>query len=561
MGPQTAMQSVFIDLDSDEEAEASSAHEASDDGAQQAEFNVASEQDEEVLVLDYEQYMEQQQQKLNAVTIEQNKHALATVTNTFASIEARMKRAQDTAKSLHSHRGRSADYSAGTARTPLIPAAEAAEPITKSRKQKAVKERVRDAQTLASGTVGSPPAPAAERNNNGPTEQRNTGAAATVKSGRGTGNEKRKKRKRKATDDDDWLPGDEGNSEAEPDAHPAEKRTTRAKARARAGPPAARGDEAGARAEEPGMRGEKTIAGTKQPAAQKVRADEGKAAPKRKKRTTKQRDPSKSVSGLTALRASIQAAIAAGIAQGMGLTPPAAPPRAKGRAAAAGAKAPARKAAAIPVPIPHQPVRTGPSEKAVLAATKKMFGALDKRVAFLPKSDSDHKKVMALLANTGVPIVAIHKVLNGPARLAAFEEEARTLAQVRPSGANVQQCWHGTSEDALLSILKTGFTASRTVHGKSHGNGLYMAPGNQAGTSMGYARAGASGVSHMFLLRVILGGVEQGQAGTDLPSNPDLYDSAANYVQSPSEIIVWTPYLYSRILIEYVISFRPRVGI
>lgn len=29
-----------------------------------------------------------------------------------------------------------------------------------------------------------------------------------------------------------------------------------------------------------------------------------------------------------------------------------------------------------------------------------------------------------------VPIVAIHKVLNGPARLAAFEEEARALAQV-----------------------------------------------------------------------------------------------------------------------------------
>lgn len=71
-----------------------------------------------------------------------------------------------------------------------------------------------------------------------------------------------------------------------------------------------------------------------------------------------------------------------------------------------------------------------------------------------------------------------------------------------------------------------------------------------------YARAGNLGVSHMFLLRVILGGVEQGRPEMDLPSNSDLYDSAADNVDNPSEIIVWTPYLYSRILIEYVISFQ-----
>lgn len=83
-----------------------------------------------------------------------------------------------------------------------------------------------------------------------------------------------------------------------------------------------------------------------------------------------------------------------------------------------------------------------------------------------------------------VPIVAIHKVVNGPARAAAFEEEARALAQVREGGANVQVCWHGTNQEALLSILKTGFTASRTVNGKTAGNGLYVAPTNAPTTSM-----------------------------------------------------------------------------
>lgn len=72
----------------------------------------------------------------------------------------------------------------------------------------------------------------------------------------------------------------------------------------------------------------------------------------------------------------------------------------------------------------------------------------------------------------------------------------------------------------------------------------------------GYCHADELGVCHMFLLRVILGGVEQGRPELDLPSNPELYDSAADCVSAPSEIIVWTPYLYSRILIEYVVSFQ-----
>jgi hypothetical protein len=71
-----------------------------------------------------------------------------------------------------------------------------------------------------------------------------------------------------------------------------------------------------------------------------------------------------------------------------------------------------------------------------------------------------------------------------------------------------------------------------------------------------YCRPDTSGINHMFLLKVILGTMEQGSPGMDLPSNPDLYDTAANNLPNPNEIIVWTPYLYSRILIEYVISFR-----
>ncbi|GAQ86138.1 hypothetical protein KFL_002720120 [Klebsormidium nitens] len=208
--------------------------------------------------------------------------------------------------------------------------------------------------------------------------------------------------------------------------------------------------------------------------------------------------------------------------------------------------------------------RPEPSEEAILDATKQLFAALGGRLAFLPKGDAEHNTIMAShLAATGVPIVAIHKVVHGPARLAAFEEEARALELVRKGGANVQNrrdavqvCWHGTSEEALLSILKTGFTASRTVNGKSAGNGLYMAPTHAPTTSIGYTGGGDGHVGHMFLLRVILGGVEVGYAGMDLPSDPDLYDSAVDHLEDPSERVVWTPYLYSRILIEYVISFK-----
>lgn len=60
----------------------------------------------------------------------------------------------------------------------------------------------------------------------------------------------------------------------------------------------------------------------------------------------------------------------------------------------------------------------------------------------------------------------------------------------------------------------------------------------------------------MFLLKVILGSVERGRSGMDLPSNPEKYDSAADNPKTPSMFIMWTPFLYSRILLEYVVSFR-----
>lgn len=62
----------------------------------------------------------------------------------------------------------------------------------------------------------------------------------------------------------------------------------------------------------------------------------------------------------------------------------------------------------------------------------------------------------------------------------------------------------------------------------------------------------------MFLLKVILGDVEMGHAGMDLPSDPDRYDSAVDNLWAPTERVIWTPYLYSRILIEYVVSFEFR---
>jgi hypothetical protein len=121
-------------------------------------------------------------QKQQAKTLELNKRALATITNNFANIDAQMKRALQTAQ----------DVLKGTR--------QAAETAKKE-------ESVRAA-----------PAPA------------RTGVVAEKKkrSGASTGLPKRKKRK--AADDDEWVPGNEDDSEGEGGLNPGAKRTTRARA-------------------------------------------------------------------------------------------------------------------------------------------------------------------------------------------------------------------------------------------------------------------------------------------------------------------------------------------
>ncbi|GAQ87241.1 hypothetical protein KFL_003400140 [Klebsormidium nitens] len=215
--------------------------------------------------------------------------------------------------------------------------------------------------------------------------------------------------------------------------------------------------------------------------------------------------------------------------------------------------------AAPAFPFPMAPAFPGGPQPAppIRTATKDAFAALiGSKLAVLQARDDEYQAVAALFKQGDQGhVVAVHKVLNGAARLAAFEEEARAVARVRRQGAKVQQCWHGTSPQALLSILKTGFTASRTVNGKSFGNGLYMAPGQHARTSRGYCQPDDSGVLHMFLLKVILSSVETGRPAMDLPSNPEKYDSAADRPSNPAMFIMWTPFLYSRILLKYVVSF------
>lgn len=88
------------------------------------------------------------------------------------------------------------------------------------------------------------------------------------------------------------------------------------------------------------------------------------------------------------------------------------------------------------------------------------------------------------MAEQGFPTVRVCYIWVKSWLKSGSAQKTSLFSQVRAGGANVQQCWHGTAADALLSILKTGFTAGRTVNGKTFGQGLYMAPANQAATSM-----------------------------------------------------------------------------
>ncbi|KAK1651828.1 hypothetical protein QYE76_069633 [Lolium multiflorum] len=159
----------------------------------------------------------------------------------------------------------------------------------------------------------------------------------------------------------------------------------------------------------------------------------------------------------------------------------------------------------------------------------------------------------------GVAITAVHKVAQG-ARARAFQQQGQLLAAARgEGGGNAKFAWYGAPEADVAAAVEHGFgrTNSRVLGHRAHGDGVHLSPPQSPYTSAMLAKADENGEAHIVLCRVLMGRPETVAAGSSQfhPSSDD-YDSAVDNMQNPKWYVVWSTDMNTRILPEYVVSFK-----
>ncbi|BBN12307.1 hypothetical protein MPTK1_5g18990 [Marchantia polymorpha subsp. ruderalis] len=154
-------------------------------------------------------------------------------------------------------------------------------------------------------------------------------------------------------------------------------------------------------------------------------------------------------------------------------------------------------------------------------------------------------------------LTAVHKVLNTEAKLRYFGEQMQSMERSR-GNANLRHAWHGSSADAIVSIVMYGFgQRPMSLNGNNFGCGTYLAPFSKLDVSAQYAEQDENKEQHVLLCEVVLGEsetVSPGSCHRFLPSSTS-YDSGVDDPDNPNLYIVWTPFINSHIIPWYIVSF------
>jgi hypothetical protein len=166
---------------------------------------------------------------------------------------------------------------------------------------------------------------------------------------------------------------------------------------------------------------------------------------------------------------------------------------------------------------------------------------------------------VAARAGRGVAITAVRKVAQGP-RARAFQLQGQLLAAARGAGGgNAKFAWYGAPAADVAAAVEHGFgrTNSRALGPLAHGDGVHLSPPQSPYASAMLAKADENAEAHIVLCRVLMGQPEAIPAGSSQfhPSSDD-YDSAVDNIQNPRWYIVWSTDMNTRILPEYVVSFK-----
>ncbi|XP_038685064.1 probable inactive poly [ADP-ribose] polymerase SRO5 [Tripterygium wilfordii] len=146
----------------------------------------------------------------------------------------------------------------------------------------------------------------------------------------------------------------------------------------------------------------------------------------------------------------------------------------------------------------------------------------------------------------------------GQAKLQAFEMFVKATEERRGGDANVTYAWFPATGDEIRRILQDGFGQDNITNGLC-GCGVYLSPDESPTESFKRSVADKYGIHHLLRCRVILGNLEIVPPDSR-QSHPfsDQFDSGLA-VTGPTtrRYVVWSTYMNTHILPEYVVSFRP----
>ncbi|KAG6770551.1 hypothetical protein POTOM_026236 [Populus tomentosa] len=157
-------------------------------------------------------------------------------------------------------------------------------------------------------------------------------------------------------------------------------------------------------------------------------------------------------------------------------------------------------------------------------------------------------------------VVAIYKnfASTSPmkARFAAFKAFEQVVSQKNggQGNANVKYGWYSGSKEDISQIISHGFG---WCNGQSHGVGVYLSPTSFLLDGLEYSRADENDTRHILLCKVIMGKMEVIPAGSKqrYPSSGE-FDSGVDNLEAPRRLVVWTTFMNSHILPDYIISFK-----
>ncbi|OEL18060.1 putative inactive poly [ADP-ribose] polymerase SRO3 [Dichanthelium oligosanthes] len=206
----------------------------------------------------------------------------------------------------------------------------------------------------------------------------------------------------------------------------------------------------------------------------------------------------------------------------------------------------------------------GAEEDAAAAKRRKPSGAWGSAPARLEENDRHYQVVSKLfhsygMATRGAAITAVRKIPRG-ARTRAFQRQGQLLAAARGAGAGTTKfAWYGASAEDVATVVERGFARNNAprLGARKHGDGLHLSPPQSPFASAMLAKPDGSGEAHIVLCRVLMGRPEVVEAGSSQsrPSSND-YDSAVDKLETPQWYVVWSNDMNTRVLPEYVVSFK-----